>query len=925
MSFFTILGTLLIEPLKLIFEIIFMLANRLIYHPGLSIIILSLVMNFLVLPLYRRADAMQEQARDIDAKLREGVAHIKKTFSGDERMMILQAYYQQNHYKPTDALNGSVSLLLEIPFFMAAYQFLSHLELLNGVALGPIADLSAPDGLIRLGSLTLNLLPILMTLINVISSAIYLKGFPLKTKIQLYGMAAFFLVFLYTSPSGLVFYWTLNNLFSLVKTVFYKIKNPKKVLCYLASAVGLGVLAFGLFLYDAPSLIRKLFILGLGFLAQLPLVWMLLPKKFKQFPQLKLPQPNRKLFLLGCVFLTVLVGLLIPSSVIVTSPQEFVEISYYQHPLWYLVSSTALAAGTFLVWLQVFYWLATPTAKSIFDKAIWVLCGIALVNYMAFGTDLGLLNSHLQFENGLNFSKMEMLVNLAVLAVAAVVLLFVVAKWKKAVAGILLTGIIALGCMSGLNMVDISRSIGEMNLQDPSQSKDSPHFTLSKTEENVVVIMLDRAMGLYVPYIFNEKPELQEQFDGFTYYKNTISFGGHTNFGAPALFGGYEYTPVELNKRDNELLKDKHNEALKVLPVLFDKNGFDVTVCDPPYTNYQWITDTSFFDAYPGIQTYATKGMFSSAVSGQQAVENNHRNFFCYSIMKIMPLPAQGLIYNLGMYNQAKGARTTPLYQAMLSNTTSQGISKAFTDGYDVLKNLSSMTEIRQDGAGGFMIMTNDTTHEPSMLQEPNYEPQYIVDNTPYYQNVLERFTLDGKTLNMENALQIIHYQTNMATMIQLGNWFDYLRENGVYDNTRIILVSDHGSQQYQSDDLIVNTGNGGSLSLDYYYPLLMVKDFGSEGFTTSDEFMTNADVPTLAVDSLIEKPVNPFTGKLITNEEKFAHDQFVILSGKYDIKENNGCTFLPSAWAAVGNGIWDTESWTFYNEEVVLPDAARN
>ena len=214
---------------------------------------------------------------------------------------------------------------------------------------------------------------------------------------------------------------------------------------------------------------------------------------------------------------------------------------------------------------------------------------------------------------------------------------------------------------------------------------------------------------------------------------------------------------------------------------------------------------------------------------------------------------------------------------------------------------------------------------EPSMLQEPNYEPQYIVDNTPYYQNVLERFTLDGKTLNMENALQIIHYQTNMATMIQLGNWFDYLRENGVYDNTRIILVSDHGSQQYQSDDLIVNTGNGGSLSLDYYYPLLMVKDFGSEGFTTSDEFMTNADVPTLAVDSLIEKPVNPFTGKLITNEEKFAHDQFVILSGKYDIKENNGCTFLPSAWAAVGNGIWDTESWTFYNEEVVLPDAARN
>ncbi|MDO4420371.1 MAG: YidC/Oxa1 family membrane protein insertase, partial [Ruminococcus sp.] len=165
-------------------------------------------MNILVLPLYKRADAMQEEARDIENKLHKGVAHIKQVFSGDEKMMILQTYYRQNNYRPTDALKGSVSLLLEIPFFMAAYQFLSNLEILKGASLGPIKDLGAPDGLLVIGGLAINILPILMTLINVISSAIYLKGFPLKTKIQLYGMALFFLVFLYTSPSGLVFYWT---------------------------------------------------------------------------------------------------------------------------------------------------------------------------------------------------------------------------------------------------------------------------------------------------------------------------------------------------------------------------------------------------------------------------------------------------------------------------------------------------------------------------------------------------------------------------------------------------------------------------------------------------------------------------------------------------------------------------------------------
>lgn len=222
MSIGDILSTLLLGPLKLIFEFIFFFANKLTGHAGLSVIALSMMVNLLLMPLYKRADAMQKEARDTEAKLHDVVNHIKKTFSGDERMMILQAYYRQNNYKPTDALNGSVSLLLQIPFFMAAYQFLSGLSLLEGVSLGPIPDLSVPDAMIVMGGMTINALPVIMTLVNVISSAMYLKGFPLKTKIQLYGMAAFFLVFLYDSPSGLVLYWTMNNLFSLVKTLLYK-------------------------------------------------------------------------------------------------------------------------------------------------------------------------------------------------------------------------------------------------------------------------------------------------------------------------------------------------------------------------------------------------------------------------------------------------------------------------------------------------------------------------------------------------------------------------------------------------------------------------------------------------------------------------------------------------------------------------------
>jgi arylsulfatase A-like enzyme len=38
-----------------------------------------------------------------------------------------------------------------------------------------------------------------------------------------------------------------------------------------------------------------------------------------------------------------------------------------------------------------------------------------------------------------------------------------------------------------------------------------------------------------------------------------------------------------------------------------------------------------------------------------------------------------------------------------------------------------------------------------------------------------------------------MHYHSNMATMLRVGEWMDYLKEQGVYDNTRIIIVADHG------------------------------------------------------------------------------------------------------------------------------------
>ena len=375
MTILQMLYKLLIGPLELLFEVIFMIANRKVSNPAYAIIFLSLAMNFLVLPLYRRADAMQAEEREREEKMRPWIDHIKKTFSGDERFMMLQEYYRQNNYKPTHAFKGSVSLFLEIPFFIAAYRFLSGLEILKGVSFGPIADLGAPDALIHLGGMDINFLPILMTVINVVAAAVYMKGMPLKNKIQTYGIAAIFLVLLYNSPSGLVFYWTLNQIFSLIKNVFYRFKDPGKVLRIGASAVGIILLALVIIKHPFGSRRTMLIVIMALLCLQLPLLAELINKKRSgrlEFP-MTIKQSNA-LFNASTVLLAVLTGLLCPSAVIADSVEEFISVTDYVSPIWYIVSAFLLAAGTFIIWFGVFYRLSDDKGKHIMSLIVYLRC-----------------------------------------------------------------------------------------------------------------------------------------------------------------------------------------------------------------------------------------------------------------------------------------------------------------------------------------------------------------------------------------------------------------------------------------------------------------------------------------------------------------------------------------------------------------------
>ena len=121
-------------------------------------------------------------------------------------------------------------------------------------------------------------------------------------------MAVVFLIILYDSPSGLVIYWTMNNVFSLVKSVFYSIRE------------GDGS--------DRPESVKG-------------------------------SPGEEKLYLWGVLILTVLTGLVIPMSLIVSSPEEFVTLTVYKDPVRYALNSLLMAAGTFLIFSNVYHYASS--------------------------------------------------------------------------------------------------------------------------------------------------------------------------------------------------------------------------------------------------------------------------------------------------------------------------------------------------------------------------------------------------------------------------------------------------------------------------------------------------------------------------------------------------------------------------------------
>lgn len=215
------------RPFELLIGIIFVWLLNLVNNHGIALILLSLVVNIALLPFYNIAENIQKKERLVQQAMKPKIDEFKSVYEGYELYLYTNNVYRLHDYHPIYSLRGLVSLLIQVPFFMGAYSFLSTYSGFQGQSFLFLSNLAQPDGLLTIGGWTINLLPFVMTAINLVSGYVYATDMSRNEKITIVVVALFFLVLLYNSPSSLLVYWTFNNVFSLVKNLYYKKKETE--------------------------------------------------------------------------------------------------------------------------------------------------------------------------------------------------------------------------------------------------------------------------------------------------------------------------------------------------------------------------------------------------------------------------------------------------------------------------------------------------------------------------------------------------------------------------------------------------------------------------------------------------------------------------------------------------------------------------
>ena len=189
---------------------------------GVGIIILTIFIRILLFPLANKSFKSMNSMRLLTPEIKR----LRERFKDDKQKMNQEmfALYREKKINPAA---GCLPILIQIPIFFALYKVLFvSIEMRHAPFFGWIKDLSAPDptsifnlfGLIPFDTpafLTIGVWPLLMGLTMYLQQKINPPP-PDPVQAKVFMMLPFIFTFLLaTFPSGMVVYWTINNILSI--------------------------------------------------------------------------------------------------------------------------------------------------------------------------------------------------------------------------------------------------------------------------------------------------------------------------------------------------------------------------------------------------------------------------------------------------------------------------------------------------------------------------------------------------------------------------------------------------------------------------------------------------------------------------------------------------------------------------------------
>ena len=179
-----------------------------VHNFGIAILLLATIVRLVLHPLnmssMKSMRAMQ--------KLQPEMERLKEKYKNKPEAMnaAIMALYKENKVNPA---GGCLPMLLQMPLFFALYAVLFNaIDLRHAPFVAWIHDLSAPDHVGSIAGFPIRVLPLIMTATGFIQQK--LTPTPPQQAMTMYLMNFFMLFVFYELPSGLVFYWTVMNLYT---------------------------------------------------------------------------------------------------------------------------------------------------------------------------------------------------------------------------------------------------------------------------------------------------------------------------------------------------------------------------------------------------------------------------------------------------------------------------------------------------------------------------------------------------------------------------------------------------------------------------------------------------------------------------------------------------------------------------------------